>query len=649
MDEPEPATDTATEELMPVPPATTDGRVPLEGDAGAPVNSDAAPGEDDGQAGADTGDTGVEDEAEPALLRQPIVAVLGHVDHGKTSLLDLIRGTTVVAREAGAITQHIGATEIPFEALARLCGDLIPTDSIELPGLLFIDTPGHHSFTTLRARGGALADLAVLVVDLNEGFKPQTLESLNILRRCQTPFVVALNKLDLVPGWRTRKGSFLANAKRQKKAPGKHFQERFAGVVNELAIHGFDARLFSQVRDFTRTIGLVPTSAHSGEGLAELFMVLMGLAQRYLRDRLHLSDGPAEGTVLELKEERGLGKTLGVIIYNGVLRATDSLVIGGHPEPVVTRVKTILRPKPMDEIRDPRQRFDVVTQASAAAGLKLVAPHLDNVTPGVPLHAVPHDRDVADALVLLRAEMALHIECAETGLVVKGDAVGSLEALAYELKEAEFPLSSAAVGDVSRRDVVQAATMPPMTRAILAFNVKVLPDARQELADSGVRIFESQVIYELVESYGEWRAEQEAALARAHREEFAHPGKFLFLEGCAFRNRDPAVIGVRVLAGRIAVGQEVLKPDNTVIGHIRSMRSGEKALKEATQGDEVAVAVTKVTVGRQVNEGDVFYIEMRAGDVQKLRKAGVKLTPDEEDVLTEMERFKRKDHPFWGR
>ncbi len=329
MDEPEPTADTATEERMPdslPPPGELEPASTTETEAGVPVadgsdseseNGDAAPGEDDDGVGADTnggdadyGDTDDSDageEAEPVLLRQPIVAVLGHVDHGKTSLLDLIRGTTVVAREAGAITQHIGATEIPFETLARLCGGLMPTDGIELPGLLFIDTPGHHSFTTLRARGGALADLAVLVVDLNEGFKPQTLESMQILRRCQTPFVVALNKLDLVPGWRTRKGSFLTNAKRQKKTPGKHFQERFTTVVNELAIHGFDARLFSQVKDFTQTIALVGSSAHWGEGLAVLFMVLLGLAQRYLRDRLHLSDGPAEGTVLELKEERGLG------------------------------------------------------------------------------------------------------------------------------------------------------------------------------------------------------------------------------------------------------------------------------------------------------------------------------------------------------
>src|SRR2546425_11377943 len=139
-------------------------------------------------------------------IRQPIVSVLGHVDHGKTSLLDAIRGSTVAAREAGGITQHIGATEVPIDTILTVCGDLVKGRSFKIPGLLFIDTPGHHAFTTLRARGGALADLAVLVVDLNEGFRPQTIESLNILKRFKTPFIVAANKIDLVPGWRKHEG-----------------------------------------------------------------------------------------------------------------------------------------------------------------------------------------------------------------------------------------------------------------------------------------------------------------------------------------------------------------------------------------------------------------------------------------------------------
>nr|AIF04938.1 translation initiation factor aIF-2 [uncultured marine group II/III euryarchaeote KM3_177_C07]AIF06385.1 translation initiation factor aIF-2 [uncultured marine group II/III euryarchaeote KM3_191_F05] len=602
---------------------------------------------DDEVANADSPD---EEQPPAGPLRQPIVAVLGHVDHGKTSLLDWVRGTAVVSREAGAITQHIGATEVPFETIQEICGALLPEENIRLPGLLFIDTPGHHSFSTLRARGGQLADLAVLVVDIMEGFKPQTIESLQVLRRAQTPFILVLNKIDRLPGWRTRKGTFAANRQEQSQLAQNGLQERIWEIVRELGGHNFDSALYSEVEDFQKTIALVPTSVRdSGEGVPELFMLLMGLAQRYLEGRLALKAGLAEGTVLEVKEERGLGKTLGVIIYNGVLRASDTLVIGATPEPLVTRVRSLLQPRPLDEIRDPRQQFSTVTEVSAAAGLKVVAPDLEGVIAGAPFYGVPQGDDVAPVLERLSGEMESNVALEDRGLVVRADAIGSLEALAYELQEAGAPIMRAAVGDVSRRDVRLAETAPAEQRAVLAFGVNVLPDAREALVESEAKLFEADVVYQLVEEYGEWLAELKREQARALREEFPHPGKIEFLEGHTFRTRDPAVFGVRVLAGRIMVGQKVLRADNRVIGRIRSMRSGEQGLKEATQGDEVAVAVTEATVGRQVNEGDILYIEMDERDVVRLRDENVKLTPDEEDVITELQRIKKADSPFWGR
>ncbi len=195
-----------------------------------------------------------EEEIDPnAPLRQPIVAVLGHVDHGKTSLLDYVRGTAIVQREAGAITQHIGATEVPFETVSNICGPLLKEGTTTLPGLLFIDTPGHHSFTTLRSRGGALADLAILVVDITEGFKPQTIESINILKQQQTPFILALNKVDKLPGWRTLPGSFLANRENQSSTAKQNFQARMYEIIGELGLHDFDSALFSEIQDFQKT------------------------------------------------------------------------------------------------------------------------------------------------------------------------------------------------------------------------------------------------------------------------------------------------------------------------------------------------------------------------------------------------------------
>ena len=592
-----------------------------------------------------------EEEIDPnAPLRQPIVAVLGHVDHGKTSLLDYVRGTAVVKREAGAITQHIGATEVPYDTVSKICGPLLKEGTTNLPGLLFIDTPGHHSFSTLRSRGGALADIAVLVVDITEGFKPQTIESINILKQHKTPFILALNKVDKLPGWRTTTGSFLANKASQSPTAQQTFQTRMYEIIGELGTHGFDSALFTDIQDFQKTIALIPTSVkETGEGVPELFMILMGLAQRYLRGRLLLAEGSSEGTVIEIKEEKGLGKTLGVIIYNGVLKASDNLIIGAQPEPVVTRVRSILRPKPLDEIRDPRQQFDSVKVIGAAAGLKVVAPDIEGVVAGAPFYSASSEEEIDAALDRLTDAMKSNVKCTDEGVVIRADAIGSLEALAYELSAVNIPIVKAVVGDVSRRDVVTADPSDEEYRAILAFNVKVHPDAKKELHETGVKIFESDIVYKLLEDYQEWKDKIKDKQAQHLREDFSHPGKFEILEGHTFRTRDPAVVGVRVLGGRIALNQAVLRNDNSVVGHIRSLRSGEQVLKEALQGDEVAIAISEATVGRQISEGNVLYIEMDERAILKIREAGVKLDPIEEDIITEMQKIKKKDQPFWAR
>ena len=592
-----------------------------------------------------------EEEIDPnAPLRQPIVAVLGHVDHGKTSLLDYVRGTTIVKREAGAITQHIGATEVPFDTVSKICGPLLKEGITNLPGLLFIDTPGHHSFSTLRSRGGALADIAVLVVDITEGFKPQTIESINILKQHKTPFILALNKIDKLPGWRTSKGSFLANKASQGQTAQQAFQNRMYEIIGELGTHGFDSALFTDIQDFQKTIALIPTSVKdTGEGVPELFMILMGLAQKYLRDRLLLDEGSSEGTVLEIKEEKGLGKTLGIIIYNGILKASDTLIIGAQPEPIVTRVRSLLRPKALDEIRDPRQQFDTVKVVGAAAGLKVVAPDIEGVVAGAPFYSASSEDEIDDALDRLTDSMKSNVKCTDEGVVIRADAIGSLEALAYELSAANIPIVKAVVGDVSRRDVVTADPSDEEYRVILAFNVKVHPDAKKELHETGVKIFESDIVYRLLEDYQEWKEKIKDKQAQHLREDFSHPGKFEILEGHTFRTRDPAVVGVRVLGGRIALNQAVLRTDNSVVGHIRSLRSGEQVLKEALQGDEVAIAISEATVGRQISEGDVLYIEMDERAILKIREAGVKLDPIEEDIITEMQKIKKKDQPFWAR
>lgn len=580
-------------------------------------------------------------------IRQPIVSVLGHVDHGKTTLLDEIRGSSVAAREAGKITQHIGATEVPLDTILKICGKLIKNVELRIPGLLFIDTPGHHSFTTLRARGGALADLAILIIDINEGFKPQTIESLNVLKRNRTPFVVSANKIDLLDYWRSKKQPFVISYKKQTKEAKEILDEKIYKLIEKLYDFGFNSERYDKIADFQETVAIVPISAKTGEGIPDLLLVLIGLAQRFLSSQL-LLESNGEGVVLEVKEERGLGKTIDTIIYNGTIKRGDTIVIGSLDKPIVTKVKALLKPKPLDEIRDPKERFDAVKSVGAAAGIKISAQNLEGVLAGSPIKVVDKKvKNLEDIIKEVQKESEIAIETEEQGIIVKADAIGSLEAISYELKENKIPIKRAEIGDVSRRDVIDASTIPdPLLKVILAFNVKALRDAIDELQKEEAKLFCDNVVYRLIEDYNKWVVKRREELEEERREEIVHPGMIKILPECIFRISKPAIVGVRVLGGQIKTNQQLMREDGRVIGRIKSIRSGEETLKKAISGQEVAIAIANVTVGRQIKANDILYIDIPELHAKKLFALPINM--DEKDVLERVCKIKRKKKPFWG-
>ena len=588
--------------------------------------------------------------------RQPIVSVLGHVDHGKTSLLDHIRSlgsgrqASVMDREAGGITQHIGATEVPADLLNELCSPLMGGKSFDSPGLLFIDTPGHHSFSTLRTRGGSLADVAILMVDIHDGCMPQTIESIRILKNSKTPFVIAANKVDRIHGWQSVRDRPMALAIRnQTKDTIGYFDQRYWDLVGSFAEHGFNIERYDRIKDFTKEIALVPISAREGEGIQDLLAVVIGMAERYLSDKLKDVDGAGEGTVLEMKEERGLGKTLDVILYRGSIRKGDEIVLVTQEGGISTRVRGMFSPRGMSEMRDAGDRWDDSDVAHAASGLKVSAPDIDGVLAGTTLRVVNTDEERLEALNAANTEANLSIELDEEGVTIKADTVGGLEALAKELKELDLPIRHATIGKVNRRDVRSAENAKdPLHRIIMAFATDILADAQTEIdnSDNGVKYISSDIIYRILEEREEWVEQRTKELEEESREIVVYPGRIKFLPDHTFRASKPAVIGVRVLAGRIHVGQHLLK-EGSRIGRIKSIRSGQDSMKEAMQGAEVAVAIDGVTVGRQLEENDIMLVDIPASHAKKLRK--MDLSAAEEEVLEELIEIHRKDDHFWGR
>jgi translation initiation factor 5B len=553
-------------------------------------------------------------------------------------------------REAGGITQHIGATEVPADLLNELCSPLMGGKSFDSPGLLFIDTPGHHSFSTLRSRGGSLADVAILMVDIHDGCMPQTVESIRILKNSKTPFVIAANKVDRVHGWQSVRDRPMALALReQTKDTIGYFDQKYWKLVGSFAEHGFNIERYDKIKDFTKEIALVPISAKQGEGIQDLLAVVIGMAERYLGDKLTDVDGAGEGTVLEMKEERGLGKTLDVILYRGSIHKGDEIVLVTQDGGISTRVRGMFSPRGMSEMRDAGDRWDDSDVAHAASGLKVSAPDIDGVLAGTTLRVVKTDEERLEALNAANNEANLSIELDEEGVTIKADTVGGLEALAKELKELDLPIRHATIGKVNRRDVRSAEnSKDPLHRIIMAFATDILADAETEIekSENGVKYISSDIIYRILEEREEWVEKRTKELEDESREVVVYPGRIKFLPDHTFRASKPAVIGVRVLAGRIHVGQHLLK-EGVRIGRIKSIRSGQDSMKEALQGAEVAVAIDGVTVGRQLEENDMMLVDVPASHAKKLRK--MDLSAAEEEVLEELMEIHRKDDHFWGR
>ena len=605
-------------------------------------------------------------------LRQPVVVVLGHVDSGKTSLLDKIRGTAVQAREAGGITQHIGASFFPIETIKAITGPLYErlakTDE-QIPGLLFIDTPGHEVFANLRSRGGSAADIAIVVADVNKGFEPQTIESIDILKKRKVPFVVALNKVDMVSGWkgikkseisRTRKenpihlGFITEEIKKQEANVLSLLDEKIYGVVGSLSRMGFISEAFWRVKEFDKELAIVPISAVSGIGIPELMAVLVGLAQQYMKKRLERRYDYVRGIVLEINEELGLGPSANMILLDGTIKQGDMIMVAKRDEIVVTKVKALLLPKPLDEMRDPRDKFRSVTEVISAAGLRIVSPDLEGVLAGSPLYVLRNKDEEKEIRRFIESEVkgTFINNTNSLGVILRCDTIGSLEAIIDMLKKENISIQSADIGHITRRDVLAAHAVKDKDRylgVILGFNVKVLDDAKKEAGERQVHIFNEKVIYNLVRNYTDWVKYQQEHADSIMFEEIPPICKLQFLKGFVFRRNDPAVFGAEILIGKLRQKNHVINENGGKVGIIHQIQDKGKNIEEARKGMQVAVSIRGPTIGRQINEGDFFYTDLNSRHAKLLiEKFGHRLNEEEKETFEFILNIKRKSDPAYG-
>lgn len=582
------------------------------------------------------------------MPRQPILSVLGHVDSGKTTLLDKIRESRITEGEAGGITQMIGATEVPIETVDEVCGDLLGQleTKLTIPGILFIDTPGHAAFSSLRKRGGSISDIAILVIDINEGVQPQTEEAINILKDSGTPFVVALNKVDTMNGWKSEDKVFSRNIKKQSSRNQEQLDQRIYELMGEFNEYDLVADRFDRVDNFQKKVAMVPISAETGEGIPELLMVVAGLSQRYLGDQLKVEGGIGKGTVLEVSQEKGLGTTIDVIHYDGVIRKSDKLVYGTAEGAKTTDIRALLEPQPLKEIRVDKQYQDV-DEVKPASGIKIAGKDLEGAISGAPIRTADEE-GLDPAIEQVEEELELReFETQNQGIVVKADSLGSLEAVMMEIEDKDIPVRKAGVGPITKSDVVEIQNEEPENKAIIAFNVGRTVSGQEAVKNEEVRVFQSNVIYEIVDSYQEWKqALQEEAREEA-LDSISRPAKIRSMPEHVFRSSKPVVAGFKIVDGALTSGSRLMTLDGEPVGRVKSVQEQNEKVEKAEKGDQVAVSISGATIGRTFEEGDELIVDIGKDEYRKLQDLDDLLSAGEKKILQEIVDIKDSIDPHW--
>lgn len=574
--------------------------------------------------GGDSAESDSEDVAgvelpEGQSFRSPVICVLGHVDTGKTKLLDFIRRTHVQDNEAGGITQQIGATFVPNTAIKEQTKAVKNKFKLLLPGLLIIDTPGHESFTNLRSRGSSLCDIAILVIDIMHGLEQQTIESIGLLKDRKTPFVVALNKIDRLYDWKSNPRRDIEDLIKQQPFNTKaEFEKRSKEIIIELNKQGLNAALYYENPDPKTYVSLVPTSAVSGDGMGNLISMLITFSQSRLMKRIIFKPDDLNATVFEVKAIQGLGTTLDVILINGTLNEGDKIVLAGYEGAIVTQIRALLVPHPLRELRV-KSAYTELKSVNGSIGVKVTGHDLDKAIAGLQLHVAKNEAEVERLKTYCMKEFDTamnRIKCVERGVYVQASTLGSLEALLEFLNQSKIPYSSVKIGPVARKDVMKISTMlehAPTYACILAFDVRIEKDA-QEMADQlGVKIFQAEIIYHLFDKFTAHMEEVKRQQREQYKTIAVFPCKLRILPNCIFNKRDPIIIGVEVLAGKLKQDTPlyVLGKD-LIIGNVTSIQTNHVEKEIAKVGDEVCIKIENVSsdapkmIGRHFEETDTL-------------------------------------------
>jgi translation initiation factor 5B len=569
-------------------------------------------------------------------MRSPICAFLGHVDAGKTSIMDAIRDTMNAYKESGGLTQNIGSTEVPTDRIKEIASDLLSkfNINIKVPSILFIDSPGHEAFVTLRKRGASIADIVILTVDITEGIQNQTIESIEILKSYKTPFLIALTKIDTIRGfYKQENKSFLEFISKQNQDYIQKLDEKIYNLIADFSIYGFQAERYDRVKEFTKEISIIPLSSINSIGIKDLIVMIIGLSQRYLELDKQTSNSAA---ILEEKNVKGLGKVYDAIVYSGKISVGDKVIVQTQNGTIENKIKGIMRLIPMEESRENFGKYDSLSSIEATAPIRLILRE-PNAMIGTSITAFVSDEEKNKIIEEINAENVGYNNDESKGLVVCADSIGSIDAIRNIAKSFGIEIGKTKIGEPSKMDITTASINGG---ALICFNVPISRQTESMAEEYSVKIISANSIYTLFDSYNEFEKELKNMNLEKKLERLKLPSKFVFIKGNIFRRSSPCVFGVEVLGGEIRQNYPIINVKGERVGRILDIESDKTKLNRAIIGDKVAISIDDAVYGRNIIDGDILYTDISMPDVMKFDDVEEELTSDYREVLSEIRKIK---------
>ena len=491
-------------------------------------------------------------------LKAPICSFMGHVDAGKTSLMDIIRNTNLQSNEAGGITQSIGSSFVDIE-------DIVETTNVingkfevkpEIPGLIIIDTPGHEAFNSLRERGSSLCDIAVLVVDMIDGVKPQTIESIKLLREKKVPFVIAATKLDRVYNYKTTDEISLRKAfKKQTKDVVSMIESSLYDMQYDLEKEDIKAQFYFKNKNPQKIYSIVPISSKTKEGLADLLSLIVYISQNWMNKKIVYNE-EVDASIMECVQDKKHGWVLDVILKNGTIKIGDEFGVSGKGGERVVKVRKLL-------VKN-KKKFDEVESIRASSGVRILGSNCDNCFSGTKLHPLE-----LGGLELAKKEVESiwdKMPMEKVGVCIQAPTISNLDALHQLLTKEKVPIMSINLRTLNEKDLdkllIKIDEVKDLEFKCLLYFGKVDNKEKETYTklckDRGIHFINSEIVYGLIEEYLNFKKD---CLENRQKEQIAegnavYPCKLRILKDHVYMKggNKELLLGVKVRAGRLRIG-----------------------------------------------------------------------------------------------